>query len=519
MKSKIYIAFLAVIMGLSSCTGFLNETSNPNYLTPANFWKNEGDIVKGLTAAYARLQPSMNWGAPFERFILVDNYRSDEVLIRHDVAEWTRMAIFANTSSDWSGCMGEWSELYKGISYSNQCIDNIPNVPGVSEEVKNRSVAEARFLRAYYYYRLFINFGERLPLYEHEIKGSEEEFYPDQAEKGVIIAFIEKELSEIQQYLPEPEFWAGKNEHGRATKYMAAGILAKFYMFRNQLDKAEKELFKIIDSKKFGLLDNYAHLWDGMHKNSKEAIFEVQFSGNNDGGRREFNRIALHLASSNAQGYEEAYPSRWLFETMKNDKTIEGGYSDRIYSTILFNDPETRPFYFGAGDKFTDWHGENEIFWHKFMTWNESLSQHWSWSAFNIPVIRYADILLLYAECLNHRGETPEAINYINMVRSRVNVTSLPLDMTKEQVLKHLQDVERPCELALEGSRWYDLIRWGIVEQAIKDHTSPIIDDNGNELVPDKVKNFVPSKHTLIPIPHGEFLLNPGWEQNPGFSK
>lgn len=501
----LFIAAIAAVTSFTSCTGFLDESSNPNYITPSTFWKNEGDIVKGLTAAYARLQPSMNWGAPYERFIVLDCYRSDELDFRADVPEWNRLAMFANSSTDWSCCMGEWQELYKGINYANQCIDNIPNVPNVSEDLINRSVAEARFLRAYYYYRLYINFGERLPLFEHEIKGSEEEYYPKQAEPGVIVAFIEKELLDVQNYLPEPEFWA--KQPGRATKYMAAGILAKLYMFRNDLSKAESELVKIIDSKKFDLVDNYADLWDGMHKNSKEAVFEIQFSGSDDGGRREHNRIALHLAAGSAEGYEEAYPSNWLFETMKRDVTINGEFSQRLYSTILFNDPKTKAFYFGEGDTFLDWHGEDEIFWHKYVTWDPSLSPHWSRSAYNIPVIRYADVLLMYAECLNDKGETKNAIANINKVRARVNVTPIPETMTKAEVLKHLQDVERPTELALEGGRWYDLIRWGIVEDALKSHNKSY------------VENFIVTKHTLMPIPHDEFLLNPEWDQNPGYSK
>ena len=391
MKLKhILIAALAAITSFTSCTVFLDENSNPNYLTPSTFWKSEADIVKGLTAAYARLQPSMNWGAPYERFIVLDCYRSDELDFRADVADWNRLAMFANTPSDWSCCMGEWDELYKGINYSNQCIDNIPNVPGVSDEVRNRSIAEARFLRAYYYYRLFMNFGERVPLIVKEIKGSEEEYYPAQAEVGALKAFIEKELKEVQTYLPEPGFWG--NQAGRATKYMAAGILAKYYMFINDLPSAEVELKKIIDSKKYDLVANYAHLWDGLHKNSVEAVFEIQFSGDNSGGRREHNRIALHLAAGNAEGYEEAYPSNWLFETMKNDLTIDGEYSQRLYSTILFNDPKTKAFYFGPNDVFTDWHSADEIFWHKYVTWDPSLSPHWSRSAYNIPVIRYADV-------------------------------------------------------------------------------------------------------------------------------
>ncbi len=132
---------------------------------------------------------------------------------------------------------------------------------------------------------------------------------------------------------------------------------------------------------------------------------------------------------------------------------------------------------------------------------------YWDYSFFNVSVIRYADVLLLYAECLNDKGETTEAINIINKVRARVNVPALPLTMSKAEVLKHLQDKERPCELALEGSRWYDLVRWGIVEETLKAHNKPF------------VENYVDTKHQLFPIPHSEFLLNPDWEQNPNYSK
>lgn len=495
-------AFLWIFLQ-NSCTGFLDEDYNPNELSPSIFWKNEDDILKGLTSVYAYLQPNMNWAAPFERFIVTDNYRSDELDFRADVTSWLQLATFTN-ESDNSVVLNEWNYLYKGINYANQCIENIPNVQNTSDDTKNKAVAEARFLRAYLYYRLLINFGDRIPLFTTQITGSNEEFYPPQAETGVIKDFIENELIEIQNTLPGLGIYVEK-EKGRVTKYAAIGLLGKLYMFTNELKKAEKEFEKIIGQ--FELMENYNHNFDGLHKNNKESIFEIQFSGDEGGGLREFNRIALHLASSNAGGYEEAYPSFWLFETLKDDKTIDGEYSDRLYSTIVFNDPKTKTFYMKDGEGFLDYHQDGEIYWNKFVSWDPSLSSDWKKSAFNMPIIRYADILLLYAECLNDRGNSTEAIQYINQVRKRVNVPDLPNTMTKEQILKHLQDVERPCELALEGVRWYDLIRWNITKSALEEHGKPF------------VNNFIESKHLKYPIPHAEFLLNPNWEQNPNFGK
>ena len=205
--------------------------------------------------------------------------------------------------------------------------------------------------------------------------------------------------------------------------------------------------------------------------------------------------------------YEEAYPTDWMCQTLLADKTIDGKSSDRALHTLIFDDPECRPFYYKNGESFKDYHKEGEIFWHKYVTYTEGMSDYWDYSFFNVSVIRYADVLLLYAECLNDKGETTEAINIINKVRARVNVPALPLTMSKAEVLKHLQDKERPCELALEGSRWYDLVRWGIVEETLKAHNKPF------------VENYVDTKHQLFPIPHSEFLLNPDWEQNPNYSK
>ncbi len=116
------------------------------------------------------------------------------------------------------------------------------------------------------------------------------------------------------------------------------------------------------------------------------------------------------------------------------------------------------------------------------------------------------DILLLYAECLNDEGNSKEAIKYINKVRDRVHVTPLSDTLSKEQVLKRLQDVERPCELALEGSRWYDH-SLGHCRSALKSHEKPF------------ASNFISTKHIRLAIPHKEFLMNPDWVQNEGYTK
>lgn len=116
-----------------------------------------------------------------------------------------------------------------------------------------------------------MNFGERVPIYKEALAGTDEEFYPPQANPGELVSLIETELKEVQSDLPESY---EESEKGRVTRYTAAALLGKFYMFRKELGKAEVEFKKIIDKEGslFGLMENWADNFDGMHKNNKESL-------------------------------------------------------------------------------------------------------------------------------------------------------------------------------------------------------------------------------------------------------
>ena len=128
MKIK-NILMTALVLGgmasMSSCSGsFLDEDRNPNSLSPSVFWKNETDIMKGLTSAYAALQPNIDWAIPFERYIVIDNFRSDECDFRADVSSWMSIAMFTNESTS-SVSKTEWTNLTgRGESVSEE-------IPGV----------------------------------------------------------------------------------------------------------------------------------------------------------------------------------------------------------------------------------------------------------------------------------------------------------------------------------------------------------------------------------------------------
>ena len=147
MKFKNILLYAALLSGMSfsSCTDFLDEDSNPNALSPGIFWKSEGDIMKGLTSVYGALQPNASWAIPFERYIVIDGYRSDEITHRDDVTSWMNISSF-NVEPTNSVVKTEWTNLYKGINYANQCLTNIPTVPGGLDDGIKRALHTCKLL-------------------------------------------------------------------------------------------------------------------------------------------------------------------------------------------------------------------------------------------------------------------------------------------------------------------------------------------------------------------------------------
>ncbi len=494
MKNKLYlISIIIASLMLTSCNDDgLEEDVNPNVLSPKGFWKSEADILKGLTSVYGSLQ-GFGWASTFEMYIVMDNYRSDELERLADVPSWLKLSDFTNTSSN-SVCSKTWFWYFSGINKANQCIVNIPNVPNVSQDVIDSSVAEAKFLRAYFYFKLVNIYGERLPLFTNLIETKD--FYPNQAAEGEILKQIEKDLIEAKAALPQSQAIAG-----RITKGAATALLGKFYLYQKKFPDAVTQ-FSDVMTMGYSLSPKFWNNFSGDDENNSESIFEVQFGGDQEGGRREYHYIAAHLGT-NSWAYAEAFPSTWLFELMKTDLKADGTYSDRIYGTIAFDDPKTETYYAPIGTF------KSRITWKKLNTWNENQSAKWYRSAYNVPIIRYADVLLMFAEAKNEVLGTPDAAVFkaINDVRERANSVPILTTLNKEQVREHIRHVERPCELALEGSRWYDLKRWGIIKTTLKAN---------NKLNSD---NFIEGKNELVGIPQSEFVLNPDWVQNSQFGK
>ncbi len=506
MKINRHILIALLVIGwLSSCSEDFIDVANKETLTDSSFWQTEDHALQALTATYGALQGAdgSKWTF-FEEMYVAMAYRGDDVINNTAETYGRTLASFSNTTED-SGPNNIWQASYAGISRANQIVEQVPNMEALSQETKDVIVAEAKFLRAYYYFWLVTGF-ENVPLvtsFEVEL----ENLFPDQAAPSEIWAQIEKDLTEAESNLlmEHPAEWKG-----RATQGAAKALLGKVYLFQEKWPQAESKLAEVV-AMDYALLDNYADNFNGNSENGPESIFEVQFSGDRANGNDERQVFNYEIAPAAFGGWELFFPSQWLVDEMKTDIDANGDPSERVYESIFFDDPKSEMYSIDAAAKVAYDEIAGELTHPKYFKKYSFNTDEEFYNGTNITLIRFADVLLMYAEALNENGKTPESIIEVNKVRARSN--AVPLEsMGQGELRDRIRQHERPVELAMEfGIRWFDLYRWqrgGTATESIKttleEHGKPF---SGNFL----------DKHIVFPIPLQEMNVNDKLQQNPGW--
>lgn len=484
---------LLATAALTSCKKFLEEDPK-NLVTVQNFYKTEADAIAAVNSIYAYLNSVDNFaaggntaGVYHSTFWLAVGLASDEMLNNQlGAANFDQLASFSYTSMNPS--MEEiWGMHYKTITLANIAIARIPGI-SMNASFRDRLVGEAKFLRGLMYFNLVRMFGQ-VPLLVEE----NNPLLPGKSSVDDVYAQITADLGDAANALP-PSYTAG-NGRGRATSGAANAILAKVYLTRKNWEQASIAAKKVIDSNEYALWDDFADVFKLSSRAGKEAIFSVGFG---DAGGAisfwevgQFNVRLLPTALSvegvqNAQGWQ--FPTQYLYNQFESD--------DRRRSVTFIteiNDPagayNIRPYVKKYWDRVAEPQGNS--------------------SSNDFPVIRYADVLLMYAEAQNELGFTIPAHQYINMVRKRArfngttylnavpDYSGLNKDQFRDAVLK-----ERMMEFVFEGQRWFDLVRMGKLEQ----------------LVPLAKPGVVPAaRNNLFPLPQREVDLNPGLGQNDGY--
>lgn len=506
---KKYIVLLMVSLVSFGCEDFLSPEKKQG-LSEDAFWQNETHARQAIVAAYSALQShnGSKWTF-FEQLYIGLAWKSDDILNAPTQYGQT-VANFTN-GTDEPTFTAFWKSNYTGIAYANQVIENVPEIVDMEDADRDMIVAEAKFLRALYHFNLLVAF-ENIPLITKTQKSSDE-FYVTQATPAAVWVQIEQDLTDAKADLPAS--WGGE-DLGRATRWTASAYLGKAYLFQEKFGAAVTELTDVVDNGPYDLLSNYVDNFNGAGENGIESVFEIQYSGNRSNGNDERHPFNFEVTPGALGGWELYYPSDWLLDEMMLDQTATAEYSDRVYSSVFFNDPNSDMLdvYSGVAVPYADVAADLS---HPkyFKKYTGDFDKDY-YNGVNIHLMRFADVLLMQAEALNEAGaaNTDAAIAIVNRVRSRSNAADIPLgSINQAQLRQQIRHHERPVELAMEYTiRWFDLYRWAkgsAAPEKISDvmiaHDKPFAD------------NYVDGKHDIFPIPLEEMNKNENLKQNDGF--
>jgi len=510
MKNIIFKAiFIFILISGSSCEKELLNVDNPNTITTDQFWLTEDDAQKGVNAIYHMFY--QNGG--FNRWIYFRlDLTSDEGFSNSpwvELADWTRFQ-YVNYNM-WEGNSNTWANIYTAIFRANQVLANVPNIEFSDPAKKEQILAQAKFLRAFYYYYAAI-LWENVPLV---LEPSNPDDLPMQSTLEDVWAQVEKDLTEAAPVLPVQ--WDEANV-GRPTRGAAMAFLAKTHMQQRDWTSAKSSLdyfFTGEGAGKYNLVPNYRDNFRHTSENNVESVFEIQFSNANQ--TPEGNGPSSNMGTNRAQffaprgiGWSDGQARTWIINEFKSEKTITGGLDERLRYTLFYPELEKD---FGDKTYGRSWEwGANEAWFRKYARDYYRNNEDY-YSEVNFRVIRYADILLMYAEVLNELGQTAQAYQYVNQVRSRAKLQPLAQAYAQignnQSLFRERLKMERAKELYSESVRWADLKRWGDLE------TEERVDQVARR-DPD-FNNFEVGKHIRLPIPQSEVLLNPNLTQNPNY--
>ncbi len=514
MKNRLLI--IAVVISLSSCKkDFLNLVPQTS-LSSASFFKSPAQFQQALNATYTPLRVIVNAG------FYMDEMRSDNTFFtiyqanrgfeRHREA-YSQFTDDANATATPNSPGDRWSSNYSGISMINTLLGQISTTTVLSQGAKDSISGEALFLRAFYYNDLVTHFGG-VPLQVTQVKSAEESFQPRNTVDEVYTQ-IKADLAAAIPLLPAVTTFP---QTGRASKGAAKMLLADVYMTQptKEYAKAETELLDVTKMN-YGLLPNYADVFDPNNKNSMESIFEVQYKADLVSGQQSSFTWMFIPKSTNSEviaGYHDGAMdifSGWNVPTDEmvssyepNDlrlpasvAVVEGTISGVEDFTIT---GLKSPVGYTPATGITPIYMIKKYF-------------HPPYSiAFNtpddFPIYRYSGALLLLAECLVDENKAAEALPYLNQVRRRAGLADLS-EATADNVSN-----ERRHELAFENHRWLDLIRTGKAIEVLTAKGMRLKAKYG-WILPTAFN--VTAEKFVYPIPFREIQINKKLVQNPGY--
>jgi len=507
-KILLYSTLMASLLTLSSCNEEELDLTNPNTLTVDQFWQTPNDAEKGVNSIYAMFYKDGLWSRwmYFRMDLTSDEGFSNSPWT--ELADWTRFN-YVNYNF-WEGNSVTFRDSYKAIFRCNQVLTYVPDIQFEDGAQKQAILAQAKFFRAMHYFYA-AELWENIPLVLTPLQPSDT---PVQNTKEEVFAQIETDLNEAFASLPLN--WNDANT-GRPTKGAAKAMLTKLYMQQRRWSDAKTAMDYLItgEGASYSLTANYEDNFTHTTENNTESVFEIQFGdqrlgGTDEGANAAVSNTRQQFFAPRGIGWSDGQARYWVVNLFKEEPTTTGGIDQRLRHTLFYPQLEA-----DFGDltygRHWEWNADEAFFRKGARDYYRNNEDYYC--QVNYRLIRYADILLMYAEALNELGQTAEAYQYVDMVRARSNMPSLAtaypaIGNNHDQFLARLKK-ERVLELCGESVRWLDLKRWGDLESQAGVDQVKARDADFN--------NFVVGKSIRMPLPQSEVDNNPFMNQNSGY--
>lgn len=487
MKIKIILSAFVVGLALQGCSKL--EENPESFLVSEQFYRNQSQAEAALTAIYRKLYESGQslYNSLFQIGVemATDDYEAGPR------ARNAHVRAISGLTHDASNDRMEqlWKQSYDGINAANIAIDRIALIDAakIDGTVRTRLINEAKFLRSLHYFNLVRWFGP-VPLVLHETTAlTPEDIYVEKASEEEVYQQIITDLTDAEA-LPKKADYAAA-DLGRATSGAAKSLLAKVYLTKKDWKNAVLKSKDVIDNGGYGLFENFSDVFAVATKNGKEHIFSAQFKGN---AGYQGNSLASRSAPADVPGINGDYADALhvagkLYESFSSSDTRRA-----ITFVTEIVSPVDGKLYKLTTPQFNKYY-------------DESVVGNQSQSSKNLPIIRYAEVLLIYAEALNeeNNGPTAEAYSAIDEVRVRAHISKLKdiAPALSQNAFRDSVFQERRKELVFEYQRWFDLARRGA------DYYVATLKAAG--------KTLAAPKHIHFPTPQRELNLNTKLKQHP----
>lgn len=474
MKTRYKILFSVLVLLHSGCSDFV-DLNPPTIVRQDQYFKTQSDFTAAVNGLYSNLR---GYYANFYQLAELPSDNTEANGYNIASADLDQLTWLTNTSS----IQSLWLNSYSTIARANIILDRIDAVT-MDAALQEQYKGEAKFVRALMYFNLVQFFGE-VPLPLKEVQTEAEAYTYARENVGKVYAQIQTDLLDAISVLPGEYNISNK---GKVTKGAAMGLLGKVYITNKQFAEGAAILKTLVESGTYNLLEKYEDVFRVDNPFNQEILFSVQYLGNGNGEGSNFS-ISFAPFGSGTEITSGGNPAGSNQGTLDLFNAFEAGDNRKNVSIMRY--PSTGDLY---TRKFLD----------KPIAQGEG-NNDW-------PVLRYADVLLLYAEALNETGKPAGVITPLNAVRARAGLAAIPAGGQIE--LRDLIQKERRVELSFEGHRWFDLLRTRQMLTVMR---------NYKEMYKGKVSLVeyyeVDERKYLLPIPFRERSLNPSLTQNNGYN-